>query len=170
MPCCFGKVMSSCHCIHTNTWLALCQALAPPLVTTHSANVLPFHILASDVQYQEATAQHAYDFTIRRLLSWKSFCIQYHWAASAFLLQAPNALTTFTYRVTVMSCHHHTLNSTDSAKLCNIIAWFQKNAFLYHYVNHSFSNKQKLAKIHFVTQILVLSSSCNKLFLSVFEN
>jgi hypothetical protein len=31
-----------------------------------------------------------------------------------------------TVRVTVMCCHHRTLNSTDSAQFSNAMAWFQK--------------------------------------------
>jgi hypothetical protein len=111
---------------------------------------------------------------IRMTPSWKSFCIQYRRSESISIAsyQCFNHVHMLTVRVIVMCCHHRTLNSTDSARFSNAMAWFQKKIHsLSHCTNHSFSSKQRQAKtLHFVTQLLVLSYRLVINCFSLFEN
>jgi hypothetical protein len=102
------------------------------------------------------------DFIIRMTPSWKSLCIQYRRSVSISIASSHcfNHVHILTVRVIAMSCHHRTLNSTDSARFSNAMVWLKKVIIhsLSHYTNHSFSSKQRQTKtLHFVTQLLVLS-------------
>jgi hypothetical protein len=91
--------------------------------------------------------------------SWKSLCIQYRRSVSISIAssQCFNHVHILTVGVILMSYHQRTLNSTDSARFSNAMAWLKKIHSLSHYTNHCFSTKQRQTKIHFVTQLLVLS-------------